>query len=244
MSLGKTRWIRDLLILPIVVGVVLVFFQLAVDIYRTKEKVVSISVEGPFPLFEISELVKKSKIKFRFDYTYPTDEEPAAIEKKAPLPSMPNEPAPATGVKIRATTEMDDPQVYRVIVTNSGGLPIKELPISLVFEGATESFMLLSVEHKTMPPHEFGKIEEDFTNTKKPRLVYSLLNPKDRDEVAILTTEMAHLKAYAKAEGVHVVDGSAGGTQRHSLFTFFIIAVLSALMALLLQLVSNAIRRK
>ena len=163
MSLGKTRWIRDLLILPIIVGVLLVLFQVVVDIYRTKEKVVSIAVEGPFPLVEINELVKKSKIKFMYTYTFPTDEEAEAKEKKANVPSTPNAPAGATGLKVSIAAEIDDPQVYRVIIINNGDLPIKELPISLVFEGASDSFSLLSVEHKTMPPHEFGKIKEDFT---------------------------------------------------------------------------------
>lgn len=233
MTLGKTRWIRDLLI-SIVVGVVVVIAQFAVDIYMTKEKVVSIEVEGPFPLLEINELVKKSKIKYRFEYTYPTDEEVAAIEKKAPVPSTPNAIAPPTGGKISITTEINDPQVYRVVVTNNGDLPIKELPLSLVFEGATDAFMLLSIEHKTMPPHEFGNIEEDFKNIKKPRLVYSLLNPKDRDVVAILTNEKAHLKAYAKAAGVKVVKSSAGRSQIFSQFKVFIIAALSALLAVLI----------
>ena len=207
MTSGKTCWIRDLLI-PIVVGVVVVFAQLAVDIYRTKEKVVSIAVEGPFPLLQINELVKKSKIKYRFEYTYPTDEEDAAIEKKAPVPSAPSAIAPATGGKISVATEIDDPQVYRVVVTNNGDLPIKELPLSLVSEGATDSFMILSIEHKTMPPHEFGNIEKDFKNTKKPRLVYSLLNPKDQDVVAILINEKARLKAYAKFGVKSTIDFS------------------------------------
>ena len=165
MTLGKTRWILYL-VLPFVVGVLLEFVQLAFDIYRTKEKVVSISVEGPFPLLEINELVKKSKINYRFEYAYPTNEEVGAIEKKAPVPSTLNAIAPSTGGKISVATEINDPQVYRVVVTNNGDLPIKELPLSLVFEGATDSFMLLAIEHKTMPPHEFGKIEEDFKNTK------------------------------------------------------------------------------
>lgn len=244
MNSGRSRWIRDLLILPIVVGFVLGLGHLAVDIYRAKEKAISISVEGPFPLLEITELVKKSKLKFMFEYTYPTAEEPGAIQRKAPAPSTPNVPAPATGLKIRATTEVEDPQVYRVILTNSGDLPIREFPISLVFEEAADSFMLLSVEHKTVPPHEFGRIESDFTNKRILRLVYSLLNPKDRDEVTILTSEKASLKSYAKAEAVHVVTGSVGRAQTLSLFKFVVISILSALMALVLQAISNAIRRK
>jgi hypothetical protein len=244
MTLKDKRWIRDLVVLPIVVGIVLGLIQLSVDIYRTKEKVVSIAVDGPFPLIKINEFVNKSKIMHFFEYSYPPDEEEAEIAKKEKVRSTPNAIAPASGGKITMRTEIRDPQVYSVTVTNSGALPIKDLPISLVFEGATDSLFLLSLQHKTMPPHEFGKIEEDFTNKNRPRVVYSLLNPKDRDEIVIVINEKADLKAYAKAEGVHIVEGHVEKSETFSTLMVFIIAIISALMALLIQLKTNAIRQK
>ncbi|MGH7769310.1 MAG: hypothetical protein ACREQP_17840 [Candidatus Binatia bacterium] len=62
---------------------------------------------------------------------------------------------------------IDDLQVYKVTIRNTGNSPIKELPIRFVFENATDKFSLLAAKHKTNPDKEFGKIDEDFKERGK-----------------------------------------------------------------------------
>ncbi len=90
---------------------------------------------------------------------------------------------------------------------NSGGIPIKSLPIRYVYDYGNISGPGFNNEfdtHNTKPEYEFGNITliEDTPGSKK--YLYDLLNPGDEFIITFYTNTKIPIKAYAKAEGLNV----------------------------------------
>jgi len=90
--------------------------------------------------------------------------------------------------------------VYKIKIWNSGDLPIKDLPISLIFDDV-EDFKIITTMHDTIPKYEFGYINETRGNYSI-RLVFALLNPGDADTVTIISNRLSDLNLYTKSEGL------------------------------------------
>ena len=208
----KGAWV--LLVIPILVGGVIHVATKLYDQYQSRRQILAV-VEGPFPLEQLSDL----GLKIRVEYGKTSSLEPAPkVPPPVPAESQKAAPAQATvppkaptgllptlaSVTVHVEVPVADLHIYRVTIRNTGSLPIRDLPVRVVFEKAKKDFMLLAVKHKTTPAKEFGIIKDDYTETASPRWVYELLNPGDEDVITALTNEKTALNLYSKAEGVSV----------------------------------------
>jgi hypothetical protein len=99
---------------------------------------------------------------------------------------------------------IDSAYGYRVRVWNSGDVPLASLPIQFYFSADSPGFKILSVRHETIPPQEFGKIDEQGSDKLSKRFIYELLNPKDEDVVTLVTNQQVSPTVYAKASGLRL----------------------------------------
>jgi hypothetical protein len=81
---------------------------------------------------------------------------------------VPTPPGPPT---IKISIDVGDLRIYRVIIKTAGKLPVRDLTIRLVFEQATNDFMVLTFKCETTPPYEFGEIKDDFAERARLRFV-------------------------------------------------------------------------
>lgn len=127
---------------------------------------------------------------------------------------------------------------YKVRLWNSGDLPLKNVPVRLMFNTKQKQFRIFSVKHETKPKYEFGKINEEDSDRWSKRFVYELLNPKDEDAITFLTNSSAGLKFYAKAEGLtikYVKPTEEKGVFGLPLPIIVILTIVAALISLLTQ---------
>ena len=210
---------RDLLkglVYPITVGIILLFGQFIFERYKTTRKVSAV-IEGPFSFSQIHELFADAKISLSVVWwgKQSTSSEPL----KPADPRVPSAPRLGIGVQM----DLDQLQIYKVTIRNSGNSPIKDLPIRLVFEEPSEKFSVFTILHKTNPAHEFGAIKSDH-NMSSPRFIYELLNPGNEDVITVLASEKRQLRVYAGGEGVSLDVRTASETAPANIYIFIIIA--------------------
>jgi hypothetical protein len=216
------------------VGLVIVLAQFLIDRYKTIRKV-SATIEGPFAFAQIHELFDKAKISFRFQWEGKTVPSP-----EPPKPPRPRAPASPSGFGLTMEVKVDDLQVYKATIRNTGNSPVKDLPIRFVFENASDKFRIFAAKHKTNPEREFGEIKDDFSELSSPRFIYQLLNPGDEDVITILATEKRDLKVYSKGEGVAFEVTSAGENRP---VNWFIYLTLTALGGIILGIITTFLSR-
>jgi hypothetical protein len=222
-----------LLAFPIIVGIVIAVIGLGIDWYKTSRKV-TVIVEGPFSFANLQELLGNAQV----NVTWWGKDTP----KPNPEPEKPRDPrAPAAVGKLGIGVEvnLNELQIYKVTVRNTGASPLKELPVRLVFEDASNNFSVHAILHKTNPPHEFGEIKTD-SNMSSPRFVYQLLNPGDEDILTVLASEKRELKVYARGEGVSV-DVRRAGEDRS--VNWFLLVAYCAVAGVILGLLSTVLSR-
>ena len=205
-----------LLAFPIIVGIVIAVISFGIDWYKTSRKV-TVIIEGPFSFANIQELLGNAQI----NVVWWGKDKP----KPNPEPEKPRDPrAPAAVGKLGVGVEMNlnELQIYKVTVRNTGSSPLKELPVRLVFEDASNNFSVYAIQHKTNPPHEFGEIKTG-SDLSSPRFVYQLLNPGDEDVLTVLASEKRDLKVYARGEGVSL-DVRHAGEDRFASWSMLLIA--------------------
>ena len=93
---------------------------------------------------------------------------------------------------------------YKVRLWNSGGIPLKYLPIRFNFSQNKAGLVFFSITHSTKPSLEFGTIREEGSDDHSKRFVYDLLNPGDEDVVTFLLNESPKLDVYSKSEGLRL----------------------------------------
>ncbi len=93
---------------------------------------------------------------------------------------------------------------YKVRLWNSGGVPLKNLPILFNFSQNRPDLVFFSVTHSTKPSLEFGAIREEGSDDHSKRFVYELLNPGDEDVVTFLLNDSPKLQIYSKSEGLRL----------------------------------------
>lgn len=118
-------------------------------------------------------------------------------------------------------------------IWNSGGLPIKMLPIRYIFETSSPTFNILMVNHNTKPKYEFGNITSTEADQYSRRFVYDLLNPKDEFTIVFLINEEAPLSVYAKCEGLSIKLVKLEGRLLESWF-ILLIAMFGAMLSMLM----------
>jgi hypothetical protein len=161
------KWLRDLLLIPLGVGLVVAFVQFALPNMFSPKKEISYKVTGPINQIG-TELDNKSLV----------------LEMKI------------SGEPINALYS------YKIDISNTGGLSIKDLPIKIMFTNAPSNFRLYGISHKTKPEFEFGEIKQDSKDNTSVRFIYQLLNKSDSDEVNLFVNTKANLNVYAKQDGL------------------------------------------
>lgn len=77
-----TPWLRDLLIIPIIVGIVIVLFQNVFQYTLKEKKNIEIQLEGPISLNTINELLEDSGFKTKAKYIFEWDGQPKVVSEK------------------------------------------------------------------------------------------------------------------------------------------------------------------
>jgi hypothetical protein len=93
--------------------------------------------------------------------------------------------------------------IYQVHIKNSGGEPLKQLPVRYQFQTTNSTFRWLigAVNREVSTPG----VARDIKMDQHSHLVtYDLLNPGDIDENFMLTTENPELSVIARYEGLKV----------------------------------------
>lgn len=166
MDEKKSIWLKNPLIIPLAVALIVVIFQFGLPKLFEKDNELSYSLEEP---------------KIHLDQNTIGD------------------------IKVKINdieTSLLVSQSARI--WNSGGFPIKMLPIRYRFETSSSTFKILMVNHNTKPKYEFGKIASTEIDQYSRRFVYDLLNPGNEFTIIFLTNEVAPLSVYAKGEGLSI----------------------------------------
>jgi hypothetical protein len=205
----------------------------------------SIVVEGPLDFLTINKLIDSSEANLTLVFSQRFTIEPSSKTKPSLSGNRLSAPsAPViTSIEKEFEVNVNDLRIYRVVLKNSGSVPLKDVPLRLIF-GAGDDFQILSVDHKTLPEHEFGVIEDDFSNKSQPRFKYSLLNPKDEDAIILLVNQPAALDAVVKTEGITKRAHRPDDRRLLSPTRVSIVAFTSAFVALILQALLFKMRGK
>ena len=123
---------------------------------------------------------------------------------------------------------------YQVRIWNSGGEPLKSVPVRLQFS-PSGVMKIYAVSHTTQPPEEFGRIDEVGSTNSAKRFVFELLNPGDSDVITLLLDQPAPLVVHSKIEGLKLNKQSTTDTRRVE-FWLGLAGVVLALVASLLSL--------
>ena len=164
MDEKKNIWLKNLVIIPLIVGLIVAIFQFGLPKLFEKDNELSYSLEEP---------------KIHLDQNTAGD---------------------AKVVINNIETSLLVSQSARI--WNSGGFPIKMLPIRYIFETSSSKFKIFLVNNSTKPKYEFGNITLTETDQYSRRFVYDLLNPGDEVTIIFFTNIVAPLRVYAKGEGL------------------------------------------
>jgi hypothetical protein len=201
---NKSRWTRDILLIPLIVGLFIALFTYLLPKFFDKGKEISYTVEGPT--------------------SYVNQQAYGAVT-----------------ITVNGVTT---PSLfaYKVRLWNSGGSPIKDLPVRFSFNPGGSSFQVFNVVHDTKPKVEFGKIEENGSDQNSKRFVYELLNPDDEDIITFLINTDAPLTVNTKSEGLRVIDAAPkepGNWSRVVQIVALIMSVLASAFTLGLKYVAD-----
>jgi len=202
MAIKDRNWIRDILIIPLIVGLIIVIIQFVLPYLLKKDKEVSYEI----PLS--TTFINKDEIK---------------------------------DVEIKIYVENNETKfinIFKARVWNSGDLPLKNIPISYIFnpyKDYSDIFQIFSINHETKPKYQFGKISKLTDDKTQKAFKYELLNPGDEIEVTFIANAPAFLSIYSKSEGMKVKRVSSTSRRDWLQYTTVIIAMLASLLSLLLK---------
>lgn len=124
---------------------------------------------------------------------------------------------------------------YQVVIENTGQLPIKDVPIRIVFETQDTLFTLFNYSIGTIPEYEFGNISAK-SDINSIRLTSELLNPGDKIFLNLLTNSKVPLAVFSKTEGMtlrqQVEDDKSDGN------TEIIAAIIGSIMSIILAFIA------
>jgi len=192
--------IRDLLVIPILVGAVTVILTFVLPKIIEKGKQISYEIEGPTAYLD-SEMEKINEIEISVN-----------------------------------GHNVSNIFLLRLSIINSGDIPLKDIPVRLVFNDDGNDFQILSVNHQTSPQYEFGEINEDYIGSNSLRFTFSLLNPNDEDIITMIVNKNASFDLFSKAEGVKVKEKLQKGWFEKTSYYFAIVATIGSALSMLLSM--------
>jgi len=200
MADKDSSWLRDLFIIPMIVGIIVALVTFVIPRLFNKDKELSYSVNLPTKYLDQDALGSLN------------------IE--------------INGVPVSALYD------YKIKVWNSGDVPLKNIPIRIVFNSKEKDFQIFSVRHLTEPAYEFGKITEESIDNKSKRFIYELLNPGDKDEITFLCNKWALLTVHSKSEGLKV---NWVKPKKNNWFKYasILLAVIASFLSIFIKLISE-----
>lgn len=123
---------------------------------------------------------------------------------------------------------------HQLFIKNTGKLPLKNTPSTIIFNNTDEDFFIYSINIETIPQHEFGNIYTDLAS-KSIRLVVELFNPSDEVHLSILTNSNKSPELFAKSEGMQLKKVLS--TEKVTSPLIIIISIFASLISLTLLLV-------
>jgi hypothetical protein len=133
---------------------------------------------------------------------------------------------------------------YKVRLWNSGGLPLKDVPVRLVFRNPPPDFRIFSITHTTIPRFEFGAIQDLTTDSTSRRFAYQLLNQGNEDQVSLVTNRDPVLEVYANVEGMALKKAEIQPPRRGFEYLNVVVAVVAGLASLLSGALKFALQRR
>lgn len=191
-----SKWLRDILLIPILVGLIVAFVQFGLPYLFSQDKELSFELSGP-----INQI------------GYDIDKNSTRIELKV------------NGEAVKSLYS------YSIEIQNTGDVPLKKLPVKIVFSNTPNDFKIIGESHRTKPEHEFGKIKPDKKDSVSSRFVYELLNKGDSDEVVLLTNSKGDINLYAKQENLTVKEVEPNKSSKW--YIIVIIAMVSSLFSVI-----------
>lgn len=95
---------------------------------------------------------------------------------------------------------------YKIHLWSSGSNSVAKFRVKYRFGDTVSNFKILYAVHNTIPPYQFGYINELESNQYSKTYEYELINRKDDIIVSFLTNGFGELKAYAKEAEVDFVE--------------------------------------
>ena len=244
-----TSWVRDLLIIPIIVGIVIGLFQLAPQYILKEKRNIEIQLEGPISLNEINELLEDSHFKTKYSFEWSGQlkvvsekkqtSEPQATQE---LPDKDNQdlpfPAP-TITSLKSTLELEELYAYKIRLENSGDISFKDLLADIKFSTDDEEFRVVTYSHFSSPNSMSEDIEHlNSSDSKHIKFSYATLNPGEQDVITVLASGPCSFGVDLRGSGYtvtkeSVVFSSEDKEKRWILYALY--GVLGAVISLLLS---------
>lgn len=190
------RRLLDIFIIPLILGVLFIIIQFAVQLSSNKKEV-SYEIDGPTPFIN-SKISKNVKVEIN-------------------------------------NMLVNGLYGYKVIILNSGTLPVEEMPVKFIFENSADNFFIFSINYNTYPKHEFGEIDKLDSLQNSIRMSYELLNPGDKVEVSFLANDSLNLTVYGKAKGLKLKEIDPSSKSKFNYMIGLIIVVFSSLFTLIIR---------
>ena len=185
-------------------------------------------------------LVGMTAVSFQFAFA---DELELSYRIDRPTPVL--DPHATQQVKIEANgIEVKELMSFRVQVWNSGDLPIRDLPVLLVFQPLKADFSILSTTHQTLPEHQFGEIRGSEPEKNQRLYEFELLNEGDEDVITLLASSAAEISLHAKAAGLSLVQRASAQEEMPRFSLTVLVGCTIAPLIFLMAFLSGSMHRR
>ena len=243
-----TPWFRDLLVIPIIVGFVIVLFQIVPQYVLKEKRNIEIQLEGPISLNAINELLEDSH--FETKYSFEWDGQPKVVSEKKQtseskatqeLPDKEFEdlrPSPPTINSLKFSLELEELYAYKLHLENSGDILFKDLSANIKFSTGDEEFRVVTYSHFSSPSSMSEDIEHlDSSDLKHIKFKYATFNPGEKDVITVLASGPCSFGIDLRGSGYTISKESVFSSEdkeKHWIF-YALYGVLGAVISLLLS---------
>ncbi|MDZ7830264.1 MAG: hypothetical protein U5L07_00775 [Desulfobacterales bacterium] len=252
-----TPWLRDLLIIPIIVGIVIVLFQNVFQYTLKEKKNIEIQLEGPISLNTINELLEDSGFKTKAKYIFEWDGQPKVVsEKKQKSASqatqkLPNKDfedshlsslPPPTMTNLKVTLELEELYAYKVHIENSGDISFKDLLANIKFSADDDNFTAVTYSHFSRPNSMSEDIEHlNSSDSKHVKFKYATFNPGEQDVITVLASGPCSFGVELRGSGYTILKESVFPSDHKEKYWVFyaLYGVLGAVISILLSYLTH-----
>ena len=241
-------WVRDLLVIPIVVGIVIGLFQVVPQYFFKEKKNIEIQLEGPISINAINELLEDSHFKTKYSFEWDGKSKVVSEKKQTPEPQATQEIpdkdiedlphlAP-TMLSLKFTLELDELYAYKLHIENSGDISFKDLLANIKFSTDDEKFTVATYSHFSSPSSMSEDVEHlASSDSKQIKFKYATFNPGEQDIITVLASKPCSFGINLRGSGYTVSKDSVFSLrtkEKHWIF-YVLYGVLGAVISLLIS---------